>query len=410
MQVSPDSHVEPLLDRERKQYFGNAFGVSSVVFCKGDADACLAQLKTRFRPVLDANLWLAGQFDKKKQLVYPKAATDELVDGIITKEDHPTIRDTTDYDGLVKSAGTISVQAGGKLLKTNGRVTRMVVVPISKEEFALVFSISHAVADGFTYWKIYNMFIGAAAVEAMTFQRSFEYEKGESTWIGKTDFTWLTSFGMIKAMIGGLIFGPKGKVSAFYVDKDKVAQLKKDAVGKRAGPTADIPFVSTNDVLTSHFRNATNCHIAWMTINLRNRVAAPITDLHVGNYEMPVLLDATNAKDPNVVRYNLNSGVPYTRKIPGPALPGFCGTCHNAFISNWSTFDFEMKLDGVEQKLMIPLLPIIPTSMVPFDVAIIFRPTATTLGVFYITKWGTREGLKGDDTPLGGDISNAIFG
>lgn len=51
MQVSPDSHVEPLLDRERKQYFGNAFGVSSVVFCKGDADACLAQLKTRFRPV-----------------------------------------------------------------------------------------------------------------------------------------------------------------------------------------------------------------------------------------------------------------------------------------------------------------------------------------------------------------------
>ena len=51
MQISPDSHVEKILDRERTQYWGNAFGVSNVAFCKGDADACLALLKTRFRPV-----------------------------------------------------------------------------------------------------------------------------------------------------------------------------------------------------------------------------------------------------------------------------------------------------------------------------------------------------------------------
>ena len=173
MQVSPDSHVEPLLDREKSSYWGHPFGVSTVAFCKGDADACLALLKTRFRPVLDANLWLAGQFDPKKQLVFPKAATDEMVEAMITKEDHPAIRETTDYAGLVKSAGNISVQSGGKLQKTNGRVTRMVVVPISKEECALVFSISHAVADGFTYWKIYNMFIGSAPVKGMTFKRRY---------------------------------------------------------------------------------------------------------------------------------------------------------------------------------------------------------------------------------------------
>ena len=180
-------------------------------------------------------------------------------------------------------------------------------------------------------------------------------------------------------------------------------------------------------MITSHFRNATDCQLAWMTINLRNRVAAPITDLHAGNYEMPIRLDETNAKDANVVRYNLNAGVPYTRQIPGPALPGFCGTCHNAFISNWSTFDFEMKLEGVEQKLMIPLMPGDPAA-IPFDVAVIFRPTPATLGVcnrraypgplellelskstqstygrslgcrvFYISKWGTRAGLKVPD-------------
>ena len=36
-------------------------------------------------------------------------------------------------------------QSGSKLQKTRGRVARMVLVPISKGEFALVFSISHAV-------------------------------------------------------------------------------------------------------------------------------------------------------------------------------------------------------------------------------------------------------------------------
>ena len=51
MQVSPDSHVEPLLDREKSSYWGHPFGVSTVAFCKGDVDACLAQLKIRFRPV-----------------------------------------------------------------------------------------------------------------------------------------------------------------------------------------------------------------------------------------------------------------------------------------------------------------------------------------------------------------------
>ena len=30
------------------------------------------------------------------------------------------------------------------------------------------------VADGFTYWKIYNMFVGDAPLEAMTFTRCFE--------------------------------------------------------------------------------------------------------------------------------------------------------------------------------------------------------------------------------------------
>jgi len=84
----------------------------------------------------------------------------------------------------------------------------------------------------------------------------FEYEKGESTWIGQTDFKFLSSLTCIKAIIGGVMSGPKGRVlrrqrQDFYVDKDKMALLKKDAVGKRAGPTADVPFVSTNDVITS---------------------------------------------------------------------------------------------------------------------------------------------------------------
>ena len=54
--------------------------------------------------------------------------------------------------------------------------------------------------------------------------------------------------GLIKGMLGGLLFGPKSQWCSYFVDDDKVADAKA-----KAAKDAGVPFVSTNDVLTSHF-------------------------------------------------------------------------------------------------------------------------------------------------------------
>ena len=59
---------------------------------------------------------------------------------------------------------------------------------------------------------------------------------------------------------------PLGRPLAYYVDEAKVADAKANAV--RGGG-----WVSTNDVLTSHFGLATGARALMFTFSYRNRIA-----------------------------------------------------------------------------------------------------------------------------------------
>ena len=75
------------------------------------------------------------------------------------------------------------------------------------------------------------------------------HEAREPEWTGAKDFKWLSGgAGLIKGMLGGLLFGPKAKWCCYEVDAAKVAKAKEQAAGNIRAP-----YVSTNDVITSHF-------------------------------------------------------------------------------------------------------------------------------------------------------------
>ena len=73
--------------------------------------------------------------------------------------------------------------------------------------------------------RIYNMIAGTAPVAALSPTRVAEYEEREHEWTGKPDFKWLSGFGLIKGMLGGLLFGPKSKVVAARFEAMRAASL-----------------------------------------------------------------------------------------------------------------------------------------------------------------------------------------
>ena len=114
-----------------------------------------------------------------------------------------------------------------------------------------------------------------------------------------------------------------GRPLAYYVDEAKVAEAKANAA--RGGG-----WVSTNDVLTSHFGLATGARALMFTFSYRNRIA-DFCDSDAGNLEGTILLDSAGYADPRCIRKAVSSGAPYHRHsqdgAPPQPLPGFCGDC-----------------------------------------------------------------------------------
>ena len=405
----PDGVTVELHKRETAAtgYWGHP-GICTITFCKGSPATAFAALKTRLKAVVAANLWIAGQFVNKK-LVYPKEAYLEVLDEILVKTKKPISR-SMEYKALVKATGgdaMLSVQSGGKVQKTGARVTRMCVVELegSKDgEFALVFSMSHVAADGHNYYKIYNMLAGNAPVESMTPARVHEYETREPEWTGKKDFAWLSGGGLIKGMLMGMLFGPKSSWCCYYVDESRVADEK----AKASSGLQEVPYVSTNDILTSHFCKAAKARVGMMVVNFRNKISLELTDSHAGCYEGCLLLDPTNYETPQAVRKCLLGGVPYTRRTPSKKLPSLFGeSCPMALITSWASFPFELTLEGVDQQILHLPCMAMPDMM---DVCIAFKPQPGRLGMLYLAKRAKPKALTDPKTTvLGQAVDSTIF-
>ena len=392
-------------------YWGHP-GICTVTFCEGDAEKAFETLKVRAKAVIAANSWVAGHLDKSKVLMCPATGDDAkltaLAGTIVSMKRDAAVSRKTPYAKLCKATGAnpeLALGSGGTLVKSGAPVTKLVVVPPEEAggEFALVFSMSHVAADGHDYYRVYNMLAGTAEVVAMEPLRVTEYEARESEWTGKADFDWLSGGALIKGMLTGLLCDPKAKWCCYFVDEAKVARAK-EAAAKDGG----VPYVSTNDVLTSHFCRATAARCVMMVINFRDKIAGlALGDGHAGCYEGCLLLDGANYDSAAGVRKCLSAGVPYTRRTPSEPLPqGCCSSCPMAFITSWASFPFELAFDGLsKQQLHLPCMAM-PDMM---DVAIVFKPTPGKLGMLYLAKRATPDKLLGVTSPLAGTIDDGIF-
>ncbi|KAL7546419.1 hypothetical protein ACHAWF_009755 [Thalassiosira exigua] len=410
---------QPLLETESSlMVFLSKPAISTISFFKGDVDLEQSKrwLKERLSAICKANPWLAGRLVKKKKvhknllLAMPQSVTGEDVDALICEDADGALSGVgvrTPYeklcDTLLKSK--MVVGPGYKLVGKDLRCSKFTLAKVADGQVALIVSITHAVADGHTYYKVMSMLSGD--VEELSSTRKHDFVPQSEEAIGKMESKCLSSLPFALCCIKSLLFGSKAKIDARYVDEDKVKELKADV---KSG------YISTNDILTSAFSRSVRTDILMMAINLRKRVKE-VGESDAGNYSLVVVHDSKSSASPSGIRASLE-GPPYTRK-GGKPLPGFFKTVNAraGMITNWAFpfFQADVSLCDANGERTIPLDLHLPIPYHPKEIAlpiaVIFKPSPGRLGFLYggSPKMISSKDLIGAGAPIGGQISNEMF-
>lgn len=80
---------------------------------------------------------------------------------------------TSSYSDMVDTLNKAGayVKLGIKIANTDDRVTKFSLLRGTNNEFVLVFSVSHSVVDGDTYYKILNMLREDSKIESLEMER-----------------------------------------------------------------------------------------------------------------------------------------------------------------------------------------------------------------------------------------------
>ncbi len=262
-----------LLKLESSKTLGANVGITTVTFFKtGDVAQAVSFLKKRFNLILKANPWLAGRLIKQKghpllQLVYSEQCTDMHRQQLFNEKVSIKLSTKMPYHEIyakVTKNKQVFVPSGLRLINKDKPLTRVSIVSVEPGSFSLIFSLSHTIADGATYYRLLNMLCSNEEVIALNAVRKHDYSMKKAIGKENNDFVFYKTF--ILGVIASMLFGHKAKLLGLYVNEDEVKKTKA-----KVSEEKQVPFVSTNDILTSNFMRAIKARICIMAINFRNR-------------------------------------------------------------------------------------------------------------------------------------------
>lgn len=394
-------------------------GISTITFYKGNFKQAVESLRDQFSRVVISNPWLAGRLVKTKsgvRLSHPKKPSASEIDFLFTatssaEDDAFKLTPTSSYTKIcteMYKSKKVIVGNGKSILGKNRAVAILTLSEYAPGEFSLVFSISHAIGDGRTYYEIFKMLRPGASVRELPSTRVMSFSESMRDACGRKELEWADSTSaicmftctMLPAMLG---CGKKAKCFAFHLDQNRVAKMKTVAALE-----GGVPYVTTNDVLTSGFFNKCGARIGMMGMDCRERLEG-IKKNFAGNYVTALTMDPDTFATPATVRKMLSS-TPY--KTTSKPLPGFCSwligkeSAKFAMVTNWSSFAGEMvQLEGCKMEIHLPVQN--PASCV-YDLMIPFASGVGKLGVICWTVSTDEAGLR-EALPVGTCVSSELF-
>ena len=402
-----------LLEIEKWFHLYGASPTTTLTWYRGDCQAAREILTSRLQQILEVNTWLGGRVKRrgiilgKVCLVYNRTAENLRATDFITTLSSSTspISRTTPLAELAPNCRHLMLGSGPPPARQQQPLFRLSLVPCRSNpsrHFALIFAVSHVVADGFTYFRLLSMLCGNRTVQALTPQRILSSPRQQAAAMGGRDHynvigTWNVGLIVngILALLRSLTVGPVN-TSRFA----EVAVGGMDAEKKRAAAattTTTVPFVSTNDVLTSWFLQNTSCKFGFMAFNWRNRLEGH-TEQHAGNYENCIFYRKPDSFSASLIRESL-AAFQRTQTLDSHTVPGILEMAFStmAVVSNWQSLTEPLGIQDCEQEFHMPLYTAMrsdnPTSLA---LLIIFQATPEKLGLFMI---GTPDKLRGLGNP-----------
>ena len=368
-------------------------GVTTATFFRGGAaEAAAGHLQARVAAVLRVNPWLAGRLVKgspprlewQAELSEAEASAAAEVHVALAPPAGPEgLRHGCSYAALDKAINNnldLEVPFGSVCISKNLPIFKVSVVPESGDPaaFAVVVSLSHTVCDGATFNAVRNMLSEGAPVKALDARRpeGFDFVQACKAAFGADTQGYLMGGAIMCYFLTTGFFGRRKKLSLRQVGGAEVEKAKTEA--KAAGA---VPYVSTNDVVTSAFFRASKCRNGHMAVDCRGRIEGCTPDL-AGNNEFFIMYEPSDFASPALIRQSL----PKLRRaaVPATRFPGFFGRCRAriAMVSNWTTNAQELQLPGCEHVLQVPYQD---PGFVMCETWVVFQPRAGETAVLCLT-------------------------
>jgi len=357
-----------LSDKEQRSVLMGISGVSTASFYKGQPP--IDFLQRRVAEFLSANPWLTSKMVRcSTGIVLQYTSDDAYPDCLEVVANSKLCRHIDEaYEDVVQTllSSGYCVASGYETLLSGARLFKVVIL-VHPGHFVLVSSLSHILGDGHTYYALHNMLDPSEQVFALD-RHLVDLEESELEAVGQAEYAVLASSSAMLGMAKNASV-PYGKAWLFEVDVDQVEAAKSEK-------TSLVPFLSTNDVLTSAFFAATSADFALMAVNLRGRLEG-ICELSAGNYEHCVYYVPADFC-PSAIRKSISNG--RMRRHSTDPLPDKVLTEGRiVLITNWSTFAKKagVVFEGCEMLVHLPL----PDALGFKDYAIIFQSRPGEIGM-----------------------------
>lgn len=385
--------------------------ITTVTFMRGDPDAASASLRKRLDKLIKANPWLTGSLVKTANadlvLSYSAVPSADRICQLFNPAGYSkaALSSTMDFVQLCRciTGTSVEIPKGSSCIGNGAPLVALSVLPDAlrpEDTFALVFSCSHVIVDGFNYYQLLSMLSSDGTIESLNASRKHEIVAASAVAIGEKESVFQASKSLVCNVVCSMMCGRTPLLQTYYVDSGRIKSAKSEAC-----QADDIDFVSTNDVLVSAFGNMTQARVTLMPINFRGRLPG-FNENDAGNYEGALILCPDDYAEPGLIRKSLSSGPPTYLRQTTAALPGCCETmrCRLSMVTNWTFPCFtEVVIDNCEQMLHIPVCNV---TMVPFDCAVVYRPKANQLAVACFVRSVAADELEAE-FPVGSKISCA---
>jgi len=304
----PHQVREVLLPSENILYQLNVPPVVTLTWFRGDVRQASDILQQRLQAILDANPWLGGHVGKnydsraaghKLCLVYNNnrkkqlRAQDYMTIIVNGDSESSPISRTTPVTELFPACRPFYLKNGAKEPLVN--VTILPCQDNPNTHFALIFAVSHLVADGHTYYTLLSQLCSDSVPQSLTADRIRTTSEQQREASGPENYDLIQgrtilniAWQVLLVKLG--LMQPTTELFA-VVDSEQLKMQKKAAITSSESSSNndheddddDVRFVSSNDILTSWFFRQADCPVAFMGLNWRNRLNGH-TDRHAGNY------------------------------------------------------------------------------------------------------------------------------